>query len=1100
MSKDRIRQVLAEFGLTSDQEEAALVRGQDVAVTAGAGSGKTSTLVARYVTLLAKGIDLRRVIAVTFTDKAAMEMRARAREKLRAMAAKTVSDEDRQFWGDLYARMDSARISTIHSLCAEILRAHPVEAVIDPKFEVLDESQTVILQAQVVEDTLSALVGLPEFEPLFRLLNSSDIRNLLETMLVKRLEMNEVLKLQEDPSKIIRSKLTDLLQEDVFVHNISTLRSFSSNELLADAGENLAAQIRSMLAAWSEAETALADGDVISCAHHLFDARRHYMALNIGSKTSSAKDHLRALQSGYDEFLDPICGGKDSKSQPPTAESEENFAVALVLVKEAFSRMLENYREAMQDQLALDFDDLEQGAADLLQDPAIQAAWQAQVDAILVDEFQDTNLRQRQIVEALAGSGGRLFVVGDAKQSIYRFRQADVTVFRSLREDIKKRDGRSIDLDTTFRAHAPLLEGMNDLLKEFMGDVEDPVRPYFEPFAPLRAFRLEPGEGYASPHIEFVYGRGEKAEEGRTSASRALAGRLIELKQAGQFSSWDEVTLLFRSSNSFPSYETAFEEAGIPFVTVAGKGFYDRAEIRDVLNLLRAIDDPSNDLAMAGLLRSPAFGLSDAALFQLRWQEGQMQGYWAALYGDLSILAEEDRRQAERTLKLLKDLIPLVDRIPVAELLKKLVDATDLRSILAIPDQEGGSGRLWRNLDKLIADARESGLVTVRDFLDNLKAIDEAGAREGEAPAEARGSVRLMTIHKAKGLQYPVLVLADASRKAVTKGEAVYLEPEMGLAFKMDPEPMIYSMLKELDKRKGETEEGRILYVALTRASQKLIINGYAKSDEKEGWKTDRWLDALGQAAGVDLPVVCDKAGQALTFSTAGGQPVRAWAIAEDQKLETVNDKTQEALMPEPDDASILAALPEPPMLPSSEEEIEEGPAWHAVSSAGEIPPGAVGKMVHKAIELWKFPGEPALQNVLETTAFQADLSLASQREDAVRRAVELLTRLQEHPLRQDIEGADERHHEIPYSIMAGDFSETGYIDLLYKNASGWHIMDFKTDAIYNGEDLEKLVMEYKDQLQRYAHAVKTLTGEPVEGSICFLDAFGHIQLKQVTG
>ena len=186
---------------------------------------------------------------------------------------------------------------------------------------------------------------------------------------------------------------------------------------------------------------------------------------------------LKSLRDGYDELLNPICAGKDPKDEPPSAETEENFSIAMQLVHKAFDQMLGMYREALRSGLALDFDDLEQGAADLLEQPAIRETWQAQVDALLVDEFQDTNQRQRIIVEALSGSKGNLFVVGDAKQSIYRFRQADVTVFRSLRRDIQQRGGVSIELDTTFRSHAPLLGGMNDLLRDKMGEEEDPLRP-----------------------------------------------------------------------------------------------------------------------------------------------------------------------------------------------------------------------------------------------------------------------------------------------------------------------------------------------------------------------------------------------------------------------------------------------------------------------------------------------------------------------------------------------------------------------------------------------------------------------------------------------
>ena len=450
-------------------------------------------------------------------------------------------------------------------------------------------------------------------------------------------------------------------------------------------------------------------------------------------------------------------------------------------------------------------------------------------------------------MRALAGSPGKLFVVGDAKQSIYRFRRADVTVFRSLRDEIRAQGGLYVDLDETFRTHKPLLDVMSDLLQASMGTEEDPSRPFFEPFSPMIATHETPREGTIAPHIEFIYGAGENADKARPVAAQALASRLLELKAQGQIKKWDDVTLLFRASTGFPFYENAFEDANIPFVTVAGRGFYDRPEIRDVLNILHALASPTDDLAMAGLLRSPAFGLTDTALYQLRRQSETPTHFIDALRGDLTILEHDDQLRAERALAILNDLSPRVDRIPVAELIKGLMDATDYRAILAAGEIGGNGGRMWRNLDKLVVDAQDSGKVNVRDFFDYIATINDVGAREGEAPADAQGSVRLMTIHKSKGLEFPVVVLADAGRRPNARSEAAYLLNDLGLAFKLDPPPLLYLMAKRQDQDQNAAEEDRVLYVALTRAQEKLIISGHATRPKKGDWKTDAWLDKLGR-------------------------------------------------------------------------------------------------------------------------------------------------------------------------------------------------------------------------------------------------------------
>jgi ATP-dependent helicase/nuclease subunit A len=219
------------------------------------------------------------------------------------------------------------------------------------------------------------------------------------------------------------------------------------------------------------------------------------------------------------------------------------------LLSAVYAKALGAYQAALRERQAVDFDDLEAGALDLLRQPAIAAHWQVRIEAVLVDEFQDTNHRQREIVQSLCGGEpGRLFVVGDARQNIYRFRGADVTVFTNLQEQNRRRGGLVLDLDRTFRAHASLLDAAGGLLASVMGDQPDPERPFFVPFSPLDPQRKTPRTGCLTPYVECWLGVGENSESGRQAAARALAGRLREMHHSGEIRSWDEVTLLFRAS------------------------------------------------------------------------------------------------------------------------------------------------------------------------------------------------------------------------------------------------------------------------------------------------------------------------------------------------------------------------------------------------------------------------------------------------------------------------------------------------------------------------------------------------------------------------
>jgi len=1098
MNSTFAERVISIFKLTADQRAAALEREHNVVVTAGAGSGKTRTLVARYISLLADGLSPRRVAAITFTEKAAREMRSRVREALNELAQQAVDDVERLRWIELGAQMDSARIGTIHSLCAEILRAHPAEAGIDPRFEVLDEGLAAAYRVQIVTDVTRFLVEKSEYRQLFQVFETGGVQALLDYLLRHRLEASEAFEKTADSRGVILREIWKALSSPALTEPIAELRAISPDQLRQEDGDRMAEMVLELLALWEQAEKALAGNEAAACAQFLFRARREKMKGNLGRRTGTLKETVSALKDAFDTLLNPLTGGAGSQDSPANQETEEIFEQIQPLLRAAYDLLLQSYLAALRQRQALDFDDLEYGTQQLLTHPDIRARWQAELDALLVDEFQDTNERQRELVEALAGPRGRLFLVGDARQSIYRFRRADVTVFRAIQERVKKEGGLVINLDITYRAHEPLLQTTGDLLGAVMGTEQDPARPYHVPFSAMRADESSAPETLSEPHVEVVLGAGTDSASARMAAARALAARLAELKACGQMRSWDEAALLFRASTGFEAYENAFEEAGIPFVTVAGRGFYDRPEIRDVLNLLRALADPANDLAMAGLLRSPAFGLSDSALYQLRMQAEKPMPYWEALQADLPMLGESDRACALRAREILGRLLPRVDRIPVAELLKELVDITDARALLAADDSSGSGGRLWRNLDKLMGDAQASQQVNVGEFLEYLATLNDAGAREGEAPAEAQGALRLMTIHKSKGLEFPVVVLADAGREPRGGSDIAYLLPELGFAFKLKPEPLLYKLAKELDKRQNQAESQRLLYVALTRAKNKLLISGHA-APARSGSEisVSAWLENLCAAANLPLDSLLSQAGTALTTHTAANHPVRAWCASEMDERATNSPINALALPADVEKQPLFEALFIAQNEPVEQDEPVSARTWRATGPSGYVPASVTGKMVHKAIELWLFPGDARLIPLLETAALNAGLAGAGQRGAAVRRACELLERLRAHPLWDEIASANQRHHEVPFSWMAADLADKGYIDLLYQTGSGWQLLDFKTDAIQSVSEHEAAVRKYLAQMRRYVSAVENLLGAPVHARMCFLDERGSISLTE---
>lgn len=1101
MKDPRISKVLNVFyELNDDQLDAVEERGCDVAVTAGAGSGKTYTLVARYATLLAEGVSPRQIAAITFTKKAALEMRSKVRDALIELQIQAKGDsEELQKWSDLAAKMDSARIGTIHSLCAEILRAFPAEAGIDPRFEVLDGSMGKAYQHQAVEDTLKSLVAMERFLPLLKNISLSTLRDILQTLLEKRFDSVEVFQTNVDNRNRLVQEFQKRSSKPVFQEPIRELKSMSEANLIADGGEKLAGALLEARRLWMDAEAALERGDPIACAVALHDLRR-CLTIRGRLRDCDSKEIYAALQTNFDLYLNPLTGGKNPSDEYPSPETEHLYEQLLPLLREAFDAVHKTYQDLLENDQALDFDDLEYRAQQLLKIPNIREYWQGELQALLVDEFQDTNRRQQEIVRALTGSHGKLFMVGDPRQSIYRFRKADVTVFRSEEARINREQGHVIDLKRTYRAHAPLLEATGNLLAGVINAERTSTPDYYIPYTAMVADRVDSDSGYNLPHVEFVLGEGEDAESARPQMARALAARLIELKAEKQFLKWDEVALLFRASSGFPYYEEAFEEAGIPFVTVAGKGFYDRPEIRDLINILRALADPMDDLAFAGLLRSPAFGLSDAALYLLS-QTGQP--YWTALQKDLLALSSADQLSVGRAREICANLIPMVDRIPVGELLKLVVDTLDYRSLLATADNKGGDpiakasgGRLWRNVDKLLLDARKTGQVSVRAFLDTLETLNDAGAREGEAPAEADGCVVLMTIHKSKGLEYPVVVLADAGRMRKGSSENVYLFNEFGVTFKLEQSPMLYKLAKELDVDQEKCEDLRLLYVALTRAKSKLLISTHCTPNKKTGIALNQWAKELVQAAGIATQEITEAAGKPFVYQMVKDYPLRVWCALEDSQIVMPDLPLPEK---EPIPFNNLVPLYQPIegfLAEISDADLSQ--VWQITDQKGSVPGNIKGKILHKAIQRWLFPGDSRLNALLEMESYNAGLVTSEQRREVSERATELLNRLQAHSLWKEINRAQERYSELPYSYLINNTVENRVIDLLYRDAGGWHIIDFKTDPIHSSVQKEHLIQVYAPQVRRYKAIVESKLGISMSGQLCFLDDQGEVSLVEV--
>jgi ATP-dependent helicase/nuclease subunit A len=1081
--------ILTQFKFTPDQKKAATRRSRAIVVTAGAGSGKTRVLVGRYLHLLEQGYPLRSLVAITFTDKAAREMRTRIRTEIH----RHLSESPAEVWQTAFTELDAARISTIHSLCAEVLRAHPAEAGLDPNFVVLEEGQSAAWQAQAIETALAWATTRSDLVPLIGRFTESGLRNILATLIEKRLDVVAGWSTSLPTEALLARWLAERLNAKEWRAALNTLAELRSRQ----ADDKLEMARRAVLDRWREVSAARVAADWNTLLDGLLQLRK--TTSTQGQKANwdaadleAARGAMATVRDYYEDEFAPLIGKEGSLNWM----LDQQLADLLPALQQLHSRAVQEYDQLKNAQQALDFDDLEGRAALLLtSQPAVRKRWQQDVRAVLVDEFQDTNARQRDIVYALTDFApahpstgrGELFIVGDAKQSIYKFRGADVSVFRQVQADIEAADGFTVDLDLTFRAHYALVQNLNDLLRPVRGEASTVTHSYEVPFAELRAQRKQPEKNSrGAPFVEFHLGLGEKAESGRETAAAALAQRLQALRREEDFV-WSDMALLFRATSGFGAYEDALERAGIPFVTIAGRGFYDRPEIRDVLNALAAIYDPTDDLALAGLLRSPAIGLSDADLYRLRFAEGsdQPRSLWEALKTS-DVLGNFG--------SLMTELHDLSGRVSVAEVLKRFLDRTHYRTLLSTVPQ---GHRLRRNVDKLLADAHASRLISLGEFLDYVQTLEDTGVREGEAPVEAGGAVQLMTVHKAKGLEFPVVVMADAAHEVRQRSGKVLLDDQLGLQIDLSnankAHPIGFRLAQLSEQAKDEAEDKRLLYVAATRAKEKLIINGHVKVGAKGTLLLSGWLRRLGEVVGLDTAMF----DQTITAPRPVelNQPIGC-VLYPPAEVESIESVAHTAIGPARD--ALPPELVEPLSInQQSEISHQQSHVWRVVPQVQRPigPAWVIGQLTHEALRRWRFPDRDDLATFLLPFALEAGLIDHTEIQATIDEVRRMLRRFQAHPLYAEIAQAD-RMHEVPYT-MPGD---SGEIDLLYRSGAEWTIVDFKTDEVRSIEEMLVTIgrEKYAEQVQRYSQALALQIGQRPRGRLVFLRVKNEVQVQDL--
>ncbi len=867
---------------TAEQTRAIRERTSSVVLSSGAGCGKTFVLTARYLShLIDDGAEVAQILAITFTDRAAREMRDRIRQALlerrQQERGSTSVDYDR------YLRdLETAPISTIHAFCGNLLRAYAVQAGIDPAFEVLESVLAGNLQAEAKRTILQGLLlsesrAGKELRELIVLHGWNTVGQAIDALLQEPNPQAWSSWLQADPKSIAedwfqrkRRELLPLWRDYLLAaspelvyarRTLQTVLSMVSDptaqrlvKTILDEIDHLPTQIEALP---SQLEY------IIEWATVRKAPKKHWPSDEIYEAVKSALEELRrGLKERFALFLE------EPKELAETVRLGQCY---LRVAEEVF----QGYQARKQRAGVLDFQDLLIRARQLLYDrPEVRDALRQRFRYVLLDEFQDTDPIQMDLVRTLLGEigleVGKLFAVGDHKQSIYRFRGAEVRLFQQLRQSVPE-TGR-LGLTINFRSQPPILDFVNGLCHKRLSDYE-PLQSLQErrnplpcieflwsvpPLAPQlstpEANSAKAGSAVVpSPPTEETENDGdtspstdrETAEQRRRREADAIAQRIRELllddtprivdKKTGQLRRVraGDIVLLFRSMSSVATYETALRRLGLDYYLVGGRAFFAQQEIFDLLNLLRVLENPQDSFSLAGVLRSPFCCLSDETLFVL--SQSPSEGLWSSLTDEacLSQLPTDQRILVERAARHLQRWRNLKDRLPIPRLIGAILDDSAYDAALQF---EFLGERKLANLWKLIDLARlfdRSALFGLADLIQRLDELVREQPREEQAAThpETADIIKIMSIHQAKGLEYPVVFIPDFAAATHGGPESVARwDRELGCLVRPPSEEQeLFSdfgwRLSKLFQQVAEWEEDlRILYVACTRARDLLIL------------------------------------------------------------------------------------------------------------------------------------------------------------------------------------------------------------------------------------------------------------------------------------
>lgn len=792
----------------------------NVSLLAGAGSGKTYVLMKRFVQILRADMSVNptNIVAITFTRKAADEIKGRVRQAVGECVEQAQTDLERLRWQEHLQKVESAPISTIHSLCSRILRDNPVETQLDPEFTVLEDFE----EKDFFKETLQQYLrkNIKDNEALRRMVQTYGVNSFVNQVdalsgklseLVMEKDLAEPYLKAKEELPALQQKLFAAVREVIEAREALGAKTKGRQTLTEAAG--LLDEMKKQLLA-PEPDCSLLDASGV---------------VKVSGKALAAE--LTNLKNLRQELANVLMNAKGCDLVQDWLVVLQDFYACLSVRK--------------QENNVLFNDDLDLLAIEYLQkNEALRQKYQERYKYIMVDEFQDTNERQRQLIYLLCGNKldntNNLFIVGDVKQSIYRFRHADVSVFNRVKEDIAQNAGKNLGMKTNFRSTQSIVESCNTAFCQLMD-------------LPKEEICLEHHEGantggakvcllqvpYKSKDDEL----GAKEDKWQKEAEAIAAYLQQELpKVEPQLRPGASKAILLRAMTHCEILRQTLQGYGINCVVVKGKGFYEQQEVLDIMNLLASLHNRYASLELAGALRSNYFGLDDATLTQLFWQTENDKPLWDVLQavgsGELQMnLQPEQQALAMQAAERLRSLRQAAALMALPELFAQLWD--ELKPEFVLSQQENGPSKLAnvKKLRRLAQQYCQTKQASLAEWLQNVKDLRASSSKEPAATVQADDALQIMTIHNSKGLEFDLVILPQLDKSVNGDTASIkYLpgkEGEQGLlGIKVPDKEMqlqnsgVYELAKARDSELEEAESRRLLYVAMTRAQKQLLMVG----------------------------------------------------------------------------------------------------------------------------------------------------------------------------------------------------------------------------------------------------------------------------------